>query len=176
MSDRLGPRRMVAAGGLLFGLIAFALGADVKPAGAIGLFLALGLVAGLTESGERAVVAELAPVRTGRGFGAYHAAVGAAALPAGLIFGTLYQTASGRMALWASAVGMAAAVVVWLIFSPGRRRSGPAKGSGSWLEELEPRSPSPGRGQVTPTPSQPYLSPGRVYISAACWNDAFAFA
>jgi hypothetical protein len=57
-------------------------------------------------------------VRTGRGFGIYHALAGGAALPAGLIFGALYQSISGRAALWASAAGMVAAVLVWLIVSP----------------------------------------------------------
>jgi MFS family permease len=118
LSDRLGPRRMVATGGLLFALIAVALGAALSPAEAIGLFLVLGLVAGLTESGERAVVARLAPVRTGRGFGYYHALVGAAALPAGVAFGALYQSSSGQAALWASGAGMLLAVILWLIVSP----------------------------------------------------------
>jgi MFS family permease len=118
LSDRLGPRRVVAAGGLLFALVAFALGVPLSPAAAIALFLVLGLVAGLTESGERAVVARLAPVRTGRGFGSYHALLGAAALPTGLLFGWLYQSASGQTALRASAAGVAAAVVAWLILSP----------------------------------------------------------
>jgi MFS family permease len=117
LSDRLGPRRMVAAGGVLFAIVAVAFGTPVAPAGAIGLFLVLGLVAGLTESGERAVVARLAPVRTGRGFGSYHALVGAAALPAGLIFGALYQSAGARTALWGSAAGMALAVIGWLLVS-----------------------------------------------------------
>ena len=121
LSDRLGPRWVVAAGGLLFAGVALALGVPVTPTVAIVLFLALGLVAGLTESGERAVVARLAPVRTGRGFGTYHALLGAAALPAGLIFGGLYQSASGQAALWASAGGMAAAVVAWLLVSPMQR-------------------------------------------------------
>jgi predicted MFS family arabinose efflux permease len=115
----MGPRRVVAAGGLLFAAVAFALGAPLAPAPAIGLFLVLGLVAGLTESGERAVVARLAPVRTGRGFGAYHAVVGVAALPAGALFGALYQSASGQTALRASAAGMAVAVIAWLTVSPG---------------------------------------------------------
>ncbi len=119
LSDRIGPRRVVAAGGLLFAAVAFALGAPLAPAPAIGLFLVLGLVAGLTESGERAVVARLAPVRTGRGFGAYHAVVGLAALPAGALFGALYQSASGQTALRASATGMAVAVIAWLAVSPG---------------------------------------------------------
>jgi MFS family permease len=118
LSDRLGARRVVAAGGLLFAIVALAFGMALTPVLAIVLFLVLGLVAGLTESGERTVVARLAPVRTGRGFGSYHALVGVAALPAGLIFGALYQSGGGRTALWASAAGMAMAVIVWLIVSP----------------------------------------------------------
>ena len=123
LSDRVGPRRVVASGGLLFAMAAFALGAALGPAAAIGLFLTLGLVAGLTESGERTVVARLAPVRTGRGFGSYHALIGATALPAGLAFGALYQSASGRAALWASGAGMLLAVTLWLMVSPADERS-----------------------------------------------------
>ncbi|HEV7367253.1 MAG TPA: MFS transporter [Gemmatimonadales bacterium] len=118
LADRLGPRRMVAAGGLLFAGVALALGGAVSAATATALFLAFGLVAGLTESGERSLVSRLAPVRTGRGFGVYHALTGGAALPAGLIFGALYQSVSGRMALWTSAAGMVAAVILWLVVSP----------------------------------------------------------
>jgi MFS family permease len=118
LADRLGPRRVVASGGILFAMAAFALGAALGPAEAIGFFMVLGLVAGLTESGERTVVARLAPVRTGRGFGYYHALIGAAALPAGLAFGALYQSSGGRAALWASGAGMLLAVSLWLIVSP----------------------------------------------------------
>ena len=114
---------MVASGGLLFAMAAFALGAALGPGAAIGLFLTLGLVAGLTESGERTVVARLAPVRTGRGFGSYHALIGATALPAGLAFGALYQSGSGRTALWASGAGMLLAVTLWLMVSPADERS-----------------------------------------------------
>ncbi len=120
LADRLGPSRMVAAGGLLFAGVALALGRAIGPAAATALFLAFGLVAGLTESGERSLVSRLAPVRTGRGFGVYHALTGGAALPAGLIFGALYQSASGRAALWTSAAGMLAAVILWLVVSPPR--------------------------------------------------------
>jgi MFS family permease len=120
LSDRLGPRRLVAAGGLLFAVVAFVLGMGLGPAGAIVLFLAFGLVAGLTESGERAIVARLAPVRTGRGFGVYHALTGGAALPAGLLFGAIYQSISGPTALWGSAAGMVAAVIVWLMVTPSQ--------------------------------------------------------
>jgi MFS family permease len=120
LSDRLGPRRLVAAGGLVFAAVAFMLGMGLGPAAAIALFLAFGLVAGLTESGERAVVARLAPVRTGRGFGVYHALTGGAALPSGLLFGAIYQSINGPTALWGSAAGMVAAVMVWLMVTPSQ--------------------------------------------------------
>jgi MFS family permease len=118
LSDHLGPRATVAAGGLVFAAVVAALGATLRPSAAVATFLALGLVAGLTESAERALVARLAPVWTGRGFGLYHALTGAAALPAGLLFGAIYQMAGGPAALLASAAGMTLAVVAWLVASP----------------------------------------------------------
>ncbi|MEP7177254.1 MAG: MFS transporter [Gemmatimonadales bacterium] len=125
LSDHLGPRATVAAGGLVFAGVVAALGLALGPSTAVVTFLALGLVAGLTESAERAMVARLAPVRTGRGFGLYHALTGAAALPAGLLFGGIYQAVSGPVALVTSAAGMVAAVAAWLIVSPrvGERQS-----------------------------------------------------
>jgi nitrate/nitrite transporter NarK len=114
LADRLGPRATVAAGGLVFAAVAATLGLHLTPAAAVVTFLALGLVAGLTESAERSMIARLSPVRTGRGFGLYHALTGAAALPAGLIFGWIYQSVSGPAALAASAAGMLAAVALWL--------------------------------------------------------------
>ncbi|HET7600593.1 MAG TPA: hypothetical protein VFK09_09885, partial [Gemmatimonadales bacterium] len=92
--------------------------------GMAAVFLAFGLVAGLTESAERSLVARLAPVRTGRGFGAYHALTGLAALPASFVFGEIYQRVSPRAALWTSAAAVAAAVVGWLAASPRERVGG----------------------------------------------------
>jgi len=114
LSDRLGPRLTVAAGGAVFTAAAAALAVELGAAGAIVVFLGLGLVAGLTEGAERSLVARLAPVRTGRGFGVYHALTGIAALPAGLAFGALYQDVGPHQALLASAAGVAMSVVVWM--------------------------------------------------------------
>ncbi|HEX2250354.1 MAG TPA: MFS transporter [Gemmatimonadales bacterium] len=120
IADRIGARKTVAAGGLLFALVAAGLGLQVEAAAAVMLFLALGLVAGLSEAGERSMVARLSPVRTGRGFGVYHALIGIAALPAGILFGALYQQMSGPTALWASAGGMLVAVCFWILVSPDK--------------------------------------------------------
>ncbi|HEU5049501.1 MAG TPA: MFS transporter, partial [Gemmatimonadales bacterium] len=80
LADRFGPRRMVAAGGLVTALVLTGLALADGPAIAGAVFLLFGVVAGLMESAERALVARLAPRRTGRGFGAYHALTGFAAL------------------------------------------------------------------------------------------------
>jgi MFS family permease len=126
LADHLGPRATVAAGGLVFAGVASVLGLGLTPAAAVVTFLALGLVAGLTESAERSMIARLSPVRTGRGFGLYHALTGATALPAGLIFGWIYQSVGAPAALWASAVGMAVAVALWLGALPRIPESGSA--------------------------------------------------
>ena len=72
-----------------------------------------GLVAAATESPERTFVAA-AGGATGRGrrFGAYHAAVGLAALPGSLFLGALY---AGRGGAWALAVSGGTAAVLALI-------------------------------------------------------------
>jgi MFS family permease len=118
LTDRFGASGTVAGGGLVFAATAVALGLAQSAVAAVAIFLALGLVAGLTESAERALVARLTPVRTGRGFGFYHGLTGFAALPSGLIFGALYQSAGGPRALFASAAGTVIAVFAWLILSP----------------------------------------------------------
>ncbi|MFN8652279.1 MAG: MFS transporter [Gemmatimonadales bacterium] len=116
--DRVGPRGTVALGGVVFAALAAGLGVARGEAAAIGVFLLLGLVAGLTEPAERAMVSRLAPKRTGRGFGAYHAVTGLAALPAAALFGVIYQQAGGNVALYASALGMLVVTMLWLLVAP----------------------------------------------------------
>jgi MFS family permease len=113
-TDRLGQRGIVAVGGALFAAGAAVLGLRLGTSTAICVFVALGTVAGLTESAERALVARLTPNRTGRGFGTYHAVTGLAALPAATCFGLLYRLAGGGVALWASSGGTVIAVLLWL--------------------------------------------------------------
>jgi len=116
--DRIGPRFTVTAGGLLFAGAIGAMGLEAGAFAVTSAFLVFGLVAGLTEAAERALVARLAPARTGRGFGAYHALTGLAALPAALVFGELYQRAGSATALAASAGAVIVATAVWVAVSP----------------------------------------------------------
>src|SRR5262245_39905193 len=85
LSDRIGPSRTMWLGWLTYGAIALGFARATGPTGAWLLFLAFGLVAGLTESPERALVSRLAGGHQGTGFGVYHAATGVAALAGGLL-------------------------------------------------------------------------------------------
>src|SRR2546426_746469 len=82
-SDRLGPGQMMWVGWLVYAMLAVGMARAGTAAAAWGLFLALGLVSGLTESPERALVARLAGAHQGSGFGAYHGITGFAALIGG---------------------------------------------------------------------------------------------
>ena len=112
-TDRLGPTRTMWAGWLVYAALAAGMARAGTVAAAWGLFLALGLVNGLTESPERALVARLAGPRQGGGFGMYHGVTGFAALVGGLALGAVFQAYGAGPAFLASAVGGIALVVVW---------------------------------------------------------------
>jgi MFS family permease len=111
-ADRIGRRRALACGWLVYALIyvgfAFAEGAAAITA----LFVAYGLHFGLVGGAQKALVAEIVPpaVRA-RGYGAYHLCVGLAALPASLLFGVLYDRAGASTAFLTGAALAAAAIV-----------------------------------------------------------------
>ncbi len=122
--DRLGPRWVIVAGGFLFAAFAFFFGLPLTAVGAGLLFLTFGFVAGLNESAERVMVSRLAPLRLGRGFGAYHAVTGVAALPAGLLFGWAYERLGGGPALWLSGGCVVLTVLIWITLPVPAQREG----------------------------------------------------
>jgi MFS family permease len=112
-SDRLGARRTMWLGWVSYALLAAGMAVARTPAHAWGLFLALGVVAGLTESPERALVSQLAGDRQGSGFGVYHGVTGLAALAGGVTLGAVYQEGSAPLAFGVSAAAGAALALVW---------------------------------------------------------------
>src|SRR6266704_2846940 len=119
-SDRFGPERTMWLGWLCYAALAAAMAAASSALHAWLLFLALGVVAGLTESPERALVARLAGDRRGSGFGVYHAVTGLAALVGGVGLGAVFQASGAGKAFSVSAAGGAALVVIWPVLT-GRR-------------------------------------------------------
>jgi MFS family permease len=123
LSDRVGRRPLIAAGWTVYAAVYLGFAAAGAAWQAWALFAAYGLVSGLTEGAEKALVADLAPA-AGRGtaFGWYHAAVGAAALPASLLFGVVWER-YGAPAAFRMGAGLAgAALLVLLTGVPAGRR------------------------------------------------------
>ncbi|MEO6067562.1 MAG: MFS transporter [Gemmatimonadales bacterium] len=114
INDAFGSDLLIGAGAALFAFCLTLLGKPLSAEWAVGVFLLFGLVAALTEPAERALVAKLSPATLGKGFGVYHALTGAAALPAGLAFGWIYQASSASDALWLSAALVGVMGVVWV--------------------------------------------------------------
>jgi MFS family permease len=121
LSDRLGPSRTMWSGWVCYAVFAVGMALATGPGAAWALFLALGLVAGLTESPERALVAAFAGARQGTGFGIYHAASGVAALGGGLALGVLFQRAGGGPAFLASAAAGLVLALLWPFVASARR-------------------------------------------------------
>jgi MFS family permease len=121
LSDRLGPSRTMWLGWVCYAVLAAGMALATGPGAAWALFLALGLVAGLTESPERALVAAFAGARQGTGFGIYHAASGVAALGGGLALGVLFQRAGGSAAFTASAALGLGLALLWPFVAPAHR-------------------------------------------------------
>jgi MFS family permease len=117
LSDRIGARRAIVAGWLVYAgtYAAFAFASTEWHAWA--LFIIYGLFYGLTEAPEKALVAAIAPAhRRGSAFGAYHFTIGLAALPASVLFGVLWDVASARAAfLTGAALALIAALLLPLL-------------------------------------------------------------
>ncbi|HEX4600553.1 MAG TPA: MFS transporter [Gemmatimonadales bacterium] len=123
-SDRVGPGLTMWAGWVVYAALALGMAYAGSATGAWVLFLGMGLVAGLTESPERALVARLAGEHQGSGFGLYHGATGMAALVGGLALGATFQTYGARAAFLASGAAGVVLSAVWPL--AGMHRAPPA--------------------------------------------------
>lgn len=92
LSDRVRPSFLILSGWMIYALVYAGFAVAEAPWHAWALFGVYGLFFGLTESPEKALVAELAPSHLrARAFGVFHFAIGLGALPASLLFGLLWQ-------------------------------------------------------------------------------------
>jgi len=121
LSDRIGPSRTMWIGWLSYVVLAAGMALAATPLAAWLVFLALGVVAGLTESPERALVSGATGGHRGSGFGVYHALTGAAALVGGIALGVVFQRVSGATAFLVSAAGSLGLVLLWPFWSRSHR-------------------------------------------------------
>jgi MFS family permease len=119
LADRLGPRRVIALGWLVYAAVYAGFAYATSPTAVVVLFMIYGLYHGLTESPEKALVARLAPKnRRGTTFGWYHLTQGLLALAASLLFGGLWEAFDSRTAFLTAAVLALAATVALVALTP----------------------------------------------------------
>jgi MFS family permease len=118
LSDRFGRARTQVAGWIVYAT-AYALFPMTRSiAGTWALLVGYGAYYGLTEGGEKALVADLAPAESrGRAYGALHAVTGLAVLPANAVFGVLYGH-HVQLAFWASSGCACAAAIGLALLAP----------------------------------------------------------
>jgi MFS family permease len=114
LSDRIGRKKVIVAGWLVYAAVYAGFGLASARWHAWALFAVYGIYFGLTEGVEKALVADFAPVHLrGSSFGLYHLIVGIGALPASLLFGLVWQK-FGSTAAFGMGAGLALLASVML--------------------------------------------------------------
>ncbi len=116
-SDRVGRRRMIIAGWVLYAAVYFAFAVIESTPGIVAVFLAYGMYFGMTEGAERALIADLSPAGLrGTAFGLYNAALGIGALFASILFGLVWTRVSPDAAfIMGGALAISAAAMLALL-------------------------------------------------------------
>jgi MFS family permease len=121
LSDRLGRRRLIVSGWLLYAAV-YAGFAFVSTSLAVWiLFLIYGIYFGLAEGSEKALVADLVePEQRGTAFGLYNLAFGITVLPASLLMGAIWDWRGPAAAFLVSAAIAVTATTLLLTVNPRR--------------------------------------------------------
>ncbi len=122
LSDRIGRRRVLVAGLVVFALVYAGFGLAGGTAWIWVLFPAYGIYQGLTDGASRAFVADLvAPEVRATALGLYATATGIATFPASAIAGLLWQRVAPAAAFFYGAVMAAvAAAAFWFVLRRAR--------------------------------------------------------
>ncbi|PWH12492.1 MAG: MFS transporter [Anaerolineae bacterium] len=104
LSDRIGRRKLILGGWLMYGLVYLGLALSQSGVQVWLLFGLYGVYYAATEGAAKAFVADLVPAeRRGMAYGLYNAAIALTALPASLLAGILWQGVGGWTGFGASA-------------------------------------------------------------------------
>ena len=117
LSDRLGRRRLIVSGWVLYAAVYAGFAFVSNSISVWILFLIYGIYFGLAEGAEKALVADLVrPEQRGTAYGLYNLAFGITVLPASLLMGGLWDWRGPQTAfLVSAALGATAAVLLLLL-------------------------------------------------------------
>jgi MFS family permease len=117
LSDRLGRKRLIISGWILYAAVYAGFAFVSNPLSAWILFLIYGIYFGFAEGAEKALVADLVrPEQRGTAYGLYNLAFGITVLPASLLMGALWDWRGPKTAFLVSAALGSTAAVLLLIF------------------------------------------------------------
>ena len=120
LSDRLGRKRLIVSGWILYAAVYAGFGFVSNQASIWILFLIYGIYFGLAEGAEKALVADLVrPEQRGTAYGLYNLAFGITVFPASLLMGIIWNWKGPTAAfLLSSALGTTAALLLWIFVKP----------------------------------------------------------
>ena len=120
LSDRLGRKRLIVSGWVLYAAVYAGFGFVNNTASLWILFLIYGIYFGLAEGAEKALVADLVrPEQRGTAYGLYNLAFGVTVFPASLLMGMIWDWKGPTVAFLVSAVmGATAALLLLLLVRP----------------------------------------------------------
>jgi MFS family permease len=120
LSDRLGRRRIILIGWLVYAVVYLGFASTEHAATLVVWFVLYGVFFALTEGVEKALVADLAPEsKHGLAFGLYNATLGVGTLAASVVFGLLYERFGAPVAFGTgSALAGAAAALLAVVPVP----------------------------------------------------------
>ena len=127
LSDRLGRKRLIVSGWILYAAVYGGFAFVSNPVSAWILFLIYGIYFGLAEGAEKALVADLVrPEQRGTAFGLYNLAFGITVLPASLLMGVLWDWRGPATAFLVSGFLGGTAAVLLLLLVKTRTTTAPA--------------------------------------------------
>lgn len=118
LSDRIGRKRMILSGFILFGFVYLGFARSSEAWHIWGLFLMYGIFMGLTEGIHKAYLGGIIPGDLkAAGFGIYNTAVGLAVLPASIIGGWMWDRFGAHATFYyGSATAFISAILFLIIF------------------------------------------------------------
>ena len=127
LSDRLGRRRLIVSGWILYAAVYAGFAFVSNNVSVWILFLIYGIYFGLAEGAEKALVADLVrPEQRGTAYGLYNLAFGITVLPASLLMGALWSWRGPAVAfLVSAALGASAALLLLLLVKQHTRHPEP---------------------------------------------------
>jgi len=101
LSDKIGRKISIISGWMLYALVYCAFAFVSSTMASVIVFMIYGLYFGLTESSEKAWVADLSPAhQRGTAYGFYNGVIGLGALPASVIFGLIWKILGAQIAFF----------------------------------------------------------------------------